>query len=102
MFSFAYYDKSKNSITLVRDKFGMKPLFFCKDEKFGFIFSSEIKSINFLNKTVIDNQQLITTAFLGLHSYPKTNFKQIYEILPGEKLTYHLNDGKIEKRNIFL
>ena len=47
MFSFAYYDKSKNSITLVRDKFGMKPLFFCKDEKFGFIFSSEIKSINF-------------------------------------------------------
>ena len=102
MFSFAYYDKSKNSITLVRDKFGMKPLFFCKDEKFGFIFSSEIKSINFfLNKTVIDNQQLITTAFLGLHSYPKTNFKQIYEILPGEKLTYHLNDGKIEKKKYF-
>lgn len=102
MFSFAYYDRYKSSITIVRDKFGMKPLYFCNDEKFGFIFSSEIKPINFfLNKTNIDNLQLTTAAFLGLHAYPKTNFKDIYEVLPGEKLIYYLNDGKIEKKKYF-
>lgn len=44
MFSFAIWDKYEQELTLVRDRYGIKPLYFAKvgDE---FIFSSEIKAI---------------------------------------------------------
>ena len=44
MFSFALYDKRKQKLLLVRDRFGMKPLYYCLTEK-GVTFGSEIKSI---------------------------------------------------------
>ena len=44
MWAFAIYDKNKGTIFFSRDRFGVKPLYFCQDEK-GLIFSSEIKGI---------------------------------------------------------
>ena len=44
MFAFAIYDKNKNETYIVRDRLGVKPLYFYHDDK-KIIFSSEIKSI---------------------------------------------------------
>ena len=44
MYSFAYYDGIKNQSYLVRDRFGIKPLYLKKDGG-GYLFSSEIKAI---------------------------------------------------------
>jgi asparagine synthase (glutamine-hydrolysing) len=44
MFAFAFYDGIKNKSYLVRDRFGIKPLYL-KKEGHGYLFSSEIKAI---------------------------------------------------------
>lgn len=44
MFAFSIYDKSKDVTYIVRDRLGIKPLYYTHD-KDSFIFSSEIKSI---------------------------------------------------------
>jgi asparagine synthase (glutamine-hydrolysing) len=43
-FAFAIYDKIKNTVLLVRDRFGIKPLFIYRDSG-KTIFSSEMKGI---------------------------------------------------------
>ena len=47
MFSFVIADKKLNKFFLVKDKFGMKPLFYSVLSNEEFIFSSEIKPILF-------------------------------------------------------
>jgi len=44
MYAFAVFDKHEQSLTLVRDRFGIKPLFFFEDDR-SFIFSSEIRAM---------------------------------------------------------
>jgi len=44
MFSFALWDKVNKKLFLVRDKYGIKPLYFYKDDNI-LVFGSEIKSI---------------------------------------------------------
>ena len=44
MFAIALYDKEENSITLIRDRFGIKPLYYTLRNNI-LIFASEIKSI---------------------------------------------------------
>ena len=40
MFAFGYYDRTQKKLLLVRDRFGIKPLYFIHDRR-GLIFSSE-------------------------------------------------------------
>ena len=49
MWSLCLLDTKKNFLYLSRDRLGIKPLFYYKDKN-KFIFSSSIKSINFLLK----------------------------------------------------
>lgn len=44
IFAFSIYDKSKNEVFIVRDRLGIKPLFFTKTNN-EIVFSSEIKAI---------------------------------------------------------
>ncbi len=44
MFALAIFDNEKNEVTITRDQFGIKPLYFFKDDE-KFIFASEMKSI---------------------------------------------------------
>lgn len=44
MFSFAIYDNSKNELFLARDRFGIKPLYYFKNNNV-FVFSSELKGL---------------------------------------------------------
>ncbi len=48
IFAFSIFDLSKESLFLVRDSFGVKPLYYLKHEEF-LLFSSEIKVINRLS-----------------------------------------------------
>lgn len=44
MYAFALYDRKNGSLTLARDRFGIKPLYFFEDNR-SFIFSSEIRAM---------------------------------------------------------
>ena len=90
MFSFAIYDKNKESIWLVRDRLGIKPLFYFKDED-RFIFSSDLTALNGLLGNELDLWAL--TLYLG-YSYipaPHTAYKNIFKVLPGEQVNIDLS-----------
>ena len=88
MFSFAVYDKIEDSILLVRDRLGIKPLFYYSDDK-NFIFSSEIKGI--LNSGLVkaEFEYNAIDEYLGNRYVrePFTFFKNIFQVESGTYLT---------------
>ncbi len=83
-FAFAVYDKEDNSLFVARDRMGVKPLLFYKDED-KFIFSSEMKSLLAYNiPKELDEVSLF--QYLQLNYVPKEHsiFKNVYRLLPGE------------------
>lgn len=92
MFAFAIYDKRQNKVILVRDNFGVKPLYYSFTSN-GVTFASEIKAI-LQNKNY--KAELDYTAFNSFLTYrynpsPQTLFKNIFKLKPGEYLEYNLD-----------
>ena len=86
MFAFALFDKKDESITLVRDRYGEKPLFYFFDEN-NIVFSSELKAIKkFFEKQnlEIDSQSSKLFSCLGYIPAPLTIFKKTYKVLPAQ------------------
>ncbi|KTD21582.1 asparagine synthase (glutamine-hydrolyzing) [Legionella londiniensis] len=88
MFAIAIYDLSENELILVRDRLGIKPLYYMKAED-ELIFSSEIKSIlsgMHKSKTTVDpvglNQYLSFQNYFG----ERTIYQNIKTLLPGHFL----------------
>jgi asparagine synthase (glutamine-hydrolysing) len=59
MFAFTVYDKKKNLLTIVRDAFGIKPLFYYESFE-NFAFASEINALKSLipNQINLNNQRM--------------------------------------------
>lgn len=84
MFAFAFYDHTKETISICRDERGIKPVYYFEDEKY-FIASSEIKGIlatGLVSKELNDKE--IYNYFLFKYAQrPNTFYKNIYELEPG-------------------
>lgn len=65
MFAFAIWDRQENTLTLVRDRLGVKPIYYYQDEK-HFIFASEIRSIL---ATGLVKRKINTVGLLEYFSY---------------------------------
>lgn len=98
MFSFVIYDKIMNKCIIVRDRFGIKPLYFYNDEN-KLIFSSEIKPILNYIKNINLNVSAFKDFFLkgNLDNSSKTFFNNIKSLEPGNYLVYEKN--KFVKKN---
>jgi asparagine synthase (glutamine-hydrolysing) len=98
MWAFAIYDKNQGTIFFSRDRFGVKPLYFYRDEK-GLIFSSEIKGILQHNISRIPNDKVVYDFLIlsFVDHTPDTFFQGIKRLMPGENMTYHLSDGTMER-----
>lgn len=93
IFSFAIYDEEKEHIFLARDRFGVKPFFYCLSDSL-FAFSSEIKALLSLPtiKPIINKEGLWQLVFLSpITLEGKTVFKNIYEIPPATCGTFSKN-----------
>ncbi len=96
MFAFALYDSNRDLLILVRDRIGIKPLYYFFDGE-DFIFASEIKAILKHVKpgpdfTAVD--QFFTYQFpIG----PNTMFEGIKKVNPGEMLIYNLKTKILKK-----
>lgn len=100
MFSFAFYDKEKGIITLVRDRIGVKPLYYTKSNGI-FAFSSDIKSLYCIKeiKKHIDTEALHFYLWNMYIPVPKTIYKEIRKLRSGCILTYEIKTSsyKIEQ-----
>jgi asparagine synthase (glutamine-hydrolysing) len=98
MWAFAIYNKNKGTIFFSRDRFGVKPIYFCQDEK-GLIFSSEIKGIlQHSIKRVPNEKAIYDFLVLGFVDHlPQTFFQGIDRLMPGESMIYDLSRGTMNK-----
>ncbi|MDP3974565.1 MAG: asparagine synthase (glutamine-hydrolyzing) [bacterium] len=103
MFGIALFDKKKNRFYLVRDQFGIKPLYYVilKDKaKQQVLYSSEIKPI--LNsgfiKSIPNDKIIYRYLKYRVHDDNKeTFFKGIYKLMSGEYLEVNKNKILIKK-----
>ena len=97
MFAFSLWDKNKKELLLVRDRLGVKPLYYYfRDQKL--IFASEIKAI--LQVPEVE-REVNPQALYGYVGYefvpaPETIFRHIHKLPPGHYLRY--KNGNVELR----
>ncbi|MFV0445775.1 MAG: asparagine synthase (glutamine-hydrolyzing) [Planctomycetaceae bacterium] len=87
MFAFALYDRRNDSVWLVRDSLGIKPLFYRRDESMLW-FGSEIKAI-LADSTVPRQADLQGIDYFLTYGYtpaPWTGFGGISQLEPGTSL----------------
>lgn len=103
MFSIVISDENKSKIYLIRDRFGIKPLYFHKSKKDSEItFCSEIQPI-FKNPKLIKNfnpTEIFKNLQYGIfNSTEETWFKDIYQVKPGHFLEVKKNS--IEEKQYY-
>ncbi|CAN5668707.1 asparagine synthase (glutamine-hydrolyzing) [soil metagenome] len=96
IFSLAIYDKVEKTVTLARDHFGVKPMYYYFDNN-NLVFGSEIKTIiqSGLYKTEMDFEALNSYFTFRYNPSPQTLFKNIKKLPPAGYLKIN-KDGKIE------
>lgn len=83
IFAIAFLDLTKGELTLARDPFGVKPLYYFEDEK-RLIFSSEIRPIkSILNTNELNSVALASLLRLRYNASPYTLYSKINKLPPG-------------------
>jgi len=101
IFAFCIYDKNKDCIYLVRDRLGIKPLYYYNDAK-RFIFSSEIKTFKIFNETSFSiNENAVLEYFLTMNISDESFFKNIKSVEPGYYLKFDLKNNKLSTHKYF-
>jgi asparagine synthase (glutamine-hydrolysing) len=91
MFGICLYDPRFEKVYLIRDRLGVKPLYYYQNDQ-QFIFGSEIKSIleALKSKPNICKQSLWHYLTLRYVPSPETIWENIYKLEPGHYLEYDL------------
>jgi asparagine synthase (glutamine-hydrolysing) len=95
MFAFAILDLKNKLLTLVRDRFGIKPLYYHSTNT-NFIFASELKAI--LKSNAV-NKEIDYSSFADFFAYryvpsPKTIWKKIFKLPPSHFLQLNLKTSE--------
>ncbi|MGO9110633.1 MAG: asparagine synthetase B family protein, partial [Thermoguttaceae bacterium] len=95
MFAFAVYDRVANVLTLVRDRFGVKPLYYAAADDY-LLFASEIKGIlaSGLLRPRISPPALVEYFAFQNTFAPQTLFKDVLLLQPGEYLQLRPGTGE--------
>lgn len=97
MFSFSILDKLNNKLFLVRDRAGVKPLYYYKVEN-EFMFSSEIKSFH-KHPIFRKEQNLSVLPYFFQFGYipaPYTIFKNCFKLEAGHYLEYYIENSEFK------
>tara|TARA_B110000091_G_scaffold39957_1_gene43139 strand:- start:829 stop:2643 length:1815 start_codon:yes stop_codon:yes gene_type:complete len=99
MFAIALYNSETKELFLVRDRLGIKPLYFYNDGD-NFIFSSEIKAI--LSSGLVDakfNEEAVDEYLANRYiRAPYTFFKNIFQVNSGTYLSVSKDLSSIENK----
>jgi len=98
MFALAIYDSRRERLYLVRDRVGIKPLYYARlDDRFA--FASELGALLHFPWLPRDIETQSVANFLR-YSYvptPATIYKRIYKLEPGHYLEVDTREGRIRK-----
>jgi asparagine synthase (glutamine-hydrolysing) len=101
IFAYAHYDKEKQTVNLVRDRFGVKPLYYYENNDV-FIFASEGKVIlNFLDQFSINFQALSEFLWFGSSISTQTLVNGMQKLEPGNSLEINLKDFSKTKKSFW-
>ena len=97
MFSICLHDFKKDKILIYRDRLGIKPLYYFKNEE-QFIFSSSLSSIKKL-KPVISPSKESCLLFYLFNYFPgsKTAYEEVFKLKPGNVIIISNNKFSIKK-----
>ncbi len=87
-YAFTLWDNSEQELFCVRDRFGVKPLFYTHTSKY-FAFASEIKALKTLAHYDVDEHVLAAYILVLLPDARQTFFKGIQRLLPATTLRVH-------------
>lgn len=99
MFAFAIHDAQRDELTLVRDRFGIKPLYRVKVGE-AYFFASEIPPLlRFLPSIQADNSTILTYLQDGLYDHGiHTFFSGVESVAPASLETVNLKTGALSQR----
>ena len=94
MYAIAIHDIKENQLILTRDRFGIKPLYYCETDK-GFVFASEASAIidTGLIRAKINGERRNELMQLQFTTGEQTVFRGINRLRPGETIV--VKGGKI-------
>lgn len=89
MFAFAWWNAKERRLTLARDRFGEKPLYYAVTPDGFLIFASEIGAIRAsgMMPLVRSNEAMHDYFFFGYVPDPKTIYNGVFKLPPGSLLT---------------
>jgi asparagine synthase (glutamine-hydrolysing) len=94
MWALAYLDQAKNELLLSRDRFGIKPLYYYKNNN-NFIFESEIKSILLLSQTKFTINKQVVGEYIDQSilegNQTETFFNEVLKLSPGHNIKIDLS-----------
>ncbi len=95
IFAISIWDNIKNSLYLIRDIVGVKPLYYCEPGGSKIIFSSSINSILEISKKFdLNKKALFYYQNIGRNEGSETFFEGIFKLLPGQLLIKKKNTEK--------
>lgn len=99
MFAAAIYDSLTNKLFLCRDRLGIKPLYYFKDEQ-SLAFASELPALKALVPTQqIDQESAAQFLHRGYIAEPKTLYHKTFKFPSGAFATYA--DGKLDIKHFW-
>jgi asparagine synthase (glutamine-hydrolysing) len=95
MFAFAIWDAARCSVTLVRDRMGIKPLLWCRNAV-GLTFASSLKAMFASGEVpkVLDEKSLFDYLIFGAVCQPRTMIRGVQSLEPGTLIEFWLNNNK--------
>lgn len=94
IFAFGFLNMSTSRLYLVRDPFGVKPLYYCQEGN-SFAFCSEIKPLVRLMPQTVSIDNLAELLRLRYSPSPDTLFANIHKVRPGHILEVDLSHDRL-------
>jgi asparagine synthase (glutamine-hydrolysing) len=96
MFAFALWDRQEKKLWLVRDRLGIKPLYWCQMPCGGVAFASELQAFEALPSPPdeVDPRAVASLLHSGSVSAPLSILKYVYKLMPGGLLC--IKEGKVQ------
>ncbi len=84
MYAFAYWNRQARTLTLARDRFGEKPLYYCETPEGFLLFASEIGALRASRLMTFDHApDAVADYFLyGYVPEPKSIYRQVHRLEP--------------------